>query len=69
MSVVSSELAHATAPQLRPDGPVEMLTNMFHPASSTLTVASATRSRVSVFGMDFAHEGKNGHSSPFSWSD
>jgi hypothetical protein len=67
--LIDIEIEDFIAPQLRPDGPVEMLTNMFHPASSTLTVASATRSQVSVFGMDFAHEGKNGHSSPFSWSD
>lgn len=66
--MIDIEVEDYVAPQLRPDGPVEMLTGMFHPANSTLTVAGATRSRVSVFGMDFAHEGKNAHSAPFSWS-
>ena len=51
-----------------PGGEVERLTGMFHPANSTLTVARANRSRVSAFGLDFANEGKNGHSAPFSWS-
>jgi len=44
------------------------LTGTIHPANSTLTVARATRSRVSAFGIDFSAEGKNGHSAPFSWS-
>ncbi|MBA8802007.1 hypothetical protein FB382_000298 [Nocardioides ginsengisegetis] len=66
--LIDIEIEDFVAPQLLPDGDVEMLTGMFHPANSTLTVASATRSRVSVFGLDFANEGKNGHSAPFSWS-
>lgn len=66
--LIEIEIEDFVAPQLLPDGDVEMLTGMFHPANSTLTVASATRSRVSVFGLDFANEGKNGHSAPFSWS-
>lgn len=66
--LIQIEIEDFVAPQLLPDGDVEMLTGMFHPANSTLTVASATRSRVSVFGLDFANEGKNGHSAPFSWS-
>jgi hypothetical protein len=55
-------------PPATPDGEVERLTGMFHPANSTLTIAKATRSRVDVFGLTFANEGKNGHSAPFSWS-
>jgi hypothetical protein len=51
-----------------PSGEVERLTGMFHPASSTLTIAKATRSRVDAFGLSFSHEGKNGHSAPFSWA-
>jgi hypothetical protein len=66
--LIDIEVEDYVAPQLRPDGDVEMLTGVFHPANSTLTVASANRSRVSVFGLDFANEGKNGHSAPFSWS-
>jgi hypothetical protein len=49
-------------------GEVERLTGMFHPANSTLTIAKATRSRVEAFGLSFSHEGKNGHSAPFSWA-
>jgi hypothetical protein len=51
-----------------PGGEVEHLTGMFHPASSTLTIAKANRSRVDAFGLSFANVGKNGHSAPFSWS-
>lgn len=49
-------------------GEVERLTGMFHPANSALTIAKATRSRVEAFGLSFSHEGKNGHSAPFSWA-
>ena len=66
--LIDIEIEDFVPPQLLPDGDVEMLTGMFHPANSTLTIASATRSRVSVFGLDFANDGKNGHSAPFSWS-
>ena len=55
-------------PPLNPGGEVEHLTGMFHPANSTLTIAKANRSRVDVFGLSFANEGKNGHSAPFSWA-
>jgi hypothetical protein len=55
-------------PPLAPDGPVEMLTGMFHPANSTLTIAKATKGNVDAFGMTFRHDGKNGHSAPFSWA-
>ena len=53
-----------------PEGATEptRLTGTIHPANSTLTVARATRSRVSAFGLDFSAEGKNGHSAPLSWS-
>lgn len=66
--LIDVEIEDYVPPQLLPDGDVEMLTGMFHPANSTLTIASATRSRVSVFGLDFVNDGKNGHSAPFSWS-
>lgn len=43
------------------------LTGVFHPAGSELTVAKATRSRISAFGIEY--EGKSGFSnSAFSWS-
>ena len=66
--LIDIEIEDFVPPQLLPDGDVEMLTGMFHPANSTLTIAKANRSRVSAFGLDFANEGKNGHSAPFSWS-
>jgi hypothetical protein len=47
--------------------PVRM-TNVFHPAATTLTVAPATRSRVSAFGITFGGEGTSGFSAPFSWA-
>ncbi len=65
--LIDIEIEDFVPPQL-PDGDVEMLTGMFHPANSTLTIAKANRSRVSAFGLAFANEGKNGHSAPFSWS-
>ncbi len=55
-------------PPQTPEGPVEKLTGMFHPANSTLTIARATASRVNAFGLQFDNSGKNGHSAPFSWA-
>src|SRR5688572_28940718 len=45
--LIDIEIEDFVPPQLLPDGDVEMLTGMFHPANSTLTVAKANRSRVS----------------------
>jgi hypothetical protein len=42
------------------------LVGIFHPASSELTIAKATRSRISGFGIEY--EGKSGFSSPFAWA-
>lgn len=56
------------APPQTPEGEVSKLTGVFHPANSTLTMAQATTSRVNAFGLEFSHEGKNGHSAPFSWA-
>jgi hypothetical protein len=43
------------------------LTGIFHPAGSELTVAHATRSKISAFGIQY--EGKSGFSNrQFSWS-
>jgi hypothetical protein len=44
------------------------LAGAFHPAGDTLTVAKATSSRISAFGLDFSNEGKSAFSSRFSWS-
>jgi hypothetical protein len=42
------------------------LVGIFHPASSELTIAKATRSRISGFGIEY--EGKSAFSSQFSWA-
>jgi hypothetical protein len=55
-------------PPQTPEGEVSKLTGVFHPANSTLTMAQATTSRVNAFGLEFSHEGKNGHYAPFSWA-
>ncbi len=55
-------------PPQTPEGEVSKLTGVFHPANSTLTMAQATTSRVNAFDLEFSHEGKNGHSAPFSWA-
>lgn len=47
--------------------PVQVM-NLLHPVNSTLTVAKATRSRVSAFGVDLAGEGLSAFSAPFAWS-
>jgi hypothetical protein len=41
--------------------------DVFHPAGSELNVSKATRSKVTVFGLDLAQEGKSGFSTAFSW--
>jgi hypothetical protein len=42
------------------------LVGIFHPASSELTIAKATRSNINAFGIEY--EGKSAFSSPFSWA-
>lgn len=44
------------------------LTGIFHPAGDTLTVAKSASSQLSVFGIDFATDGKSAFSSSFAWS-
>jgi Uncharacterized conserved protein len=65
---IDMEIEDFVAPQFGPDGPVSKLVGMAHPANSELTVASALRSRVNLFGLSFDNTGKNGHSAPFSWA-
>ena len=48
-----------------PPEPVKV-TGMFHPASSEMTVAEATRSSIDAFGIQY--EGKTGIASDFSWA-
>jgi hypothetical protein len=47
--------------------PVQLV-NVFHPASSTLTVSPATRSRVDAFGISFDGTGTSGFNAPYAWS-
>ena len=49
-------------------GEAAELTKIAHPAGSTLTVAQATTSKVSAFGLEFANEGKSAFSHRFAWS-
>jgi hypothetical protein len=42
------------------------LTSVFYPVGSELTVAEATRSQISAFGIEY--EGKTGLSAEFSWA-
>ncbi|HEV3212038.1 MAG TPA: DUF1326 domain-containing protein [Acidimicrobiales bacterium] len=66
-TLVDVEIEDFVSP-MTPDGPVEMLTGIFHPANSTLTIAKAARGTVDAFGMHFENGGKNGHSAPFAWA-
>jgi len=44
------------------------LTNIFHPANTTLTVAPATKSKIDMFGISFNGLGTSGFHAPFAWS-
>ena len=44
------------------------LTGIFHPAGTDFAIAKSTTSKIDVFGMDFAHEGRSAFAAPFSWS-
>ena len=44
------------------------LTNVFHAASTTLTLSPATKSKVDVFGISFDGTGTSGFNAPYSWS-
>jgi hypothetical protein len=49
-------------------GQPAQLTNVFHPAGSTLTIARSELGKISAFGLDFDNTGKSAFSAPFSWS-
>ncbi len=44
------------------------VTDIFHPANSTLTVAKAGSSTINLFGLEIANEGKSAFSGTFSWA-
>ncbi len=50
------------------NGEPARLVGIFHPAGDDLTIARATKSNVSAFGIDFAYEGRSGFASRFSWA-
>lgn len=52
----------------REDGKPARLVGIFHPAGEDLTIARATKSSLSAFGIDFAFEGGSGFANPFSWT-
>jgi hypothetical protein len=52
----------------REDGKPARLASIFHPAGEDLTIAQATTSKVSAFGIDFAFEGGSAFANPFSWA-
>ena len=47
--------------------PVKMV-GVFHVAGEVLTIARATTSHVSAFGIDIAFEGRSAFANPFSWA-
>jgi hypothetical protein len=50
-------------------GEPSKMTDVFHPAGTTLTVSKATdASGLNAFGIDLATAGKSGFSAPFAWS-
>jgi hypothetical protein len=50
------------------NGAPARLVGVFHPGGEDLTIARATKSRVSAFGIDFAFEGGSGFANPFAWA-
>jgi hypothetical protein len=44
------------------------LTNVFHPANTTLTVAPTVAATVSAMGVSFGRPGESGFAAPFAWS-
>ena len=44
------------------------LTDIFHPANSTLNVAKAGASTINLFGLEISNEGKSAFSGTFSWA-
>ena len=44
------------------------VTDIFHPANSTLNVAKAGSSTINLFGLELSNEGKSAFSGTFSWA-
>jgi len=69
-SVRFGELIDVEVKVFRAGGMAEpvQLTNVFHPANTTLTVSPATKSKVDVFGITFDGTGTSGFNAPYAWS-
>ena len=50
------------------NGEPARLVGIFHPAGEDLTIARATKSNVSAFGIDFSFEGGSAFANPFAWA-
>jgi hypothetical protein len=68
--VKAGELFEIEVEDFVPHGSSEptRLVGVVHPVNTTLTLARATRSRGSAFGVALSGRGKNGHAAPFAWS-
>ena len=50
------------------NGEPARLSGVFHPGGEELTIAQATTSNLSAFGIDFQFEGRSAFANPFSWA-
>lgn len=50
------------------NGEPARLAGIFHPAGQELTIARATTSQVSAFGIEIAFEGRSAFAQPFAWA-
>jgi hypothetical protein len=65
---IEMDVEDYVAPQFGEDGPVSMLVGVAHPVATEVTMATARKSRVDIFGLSFDNTGQNGHSAPFRWT-
>ena len=63
---VRIEVEDFVPPGLGGDTP-SRLVGVFHPSSTTLTIAKPVSSQISAFGMEFHNEGRSAFSAPFAW--
>ncbi len=55
-------------PRGEESGEPAWLSGIAHPVRGDLTIAKATKSRLSAFGIDFAFEGSSSFADRFSWA-
>jgi hypothetical protein len=63
---VRIEVEDFVPPGLGGDTP-SRLVGVFHPSSTSLTIAKPVSSQISAFGMEFHNEGRSAFSAPFTW--